>query len=347
MRDLIWTMLTEKGHAVATAASVEQALAQARAQPFDVAICDLELGEGGDGLSLIRAFRTEPALTHMAIVVLSRHSTAPIIRRALQLGADDYVLKPLQPKRLSQTLERWGGLAALDVRWTDLSKDQAQLLRLSVSTMGRSFEQARQGTPESFDRTRSQAATIVRAGEDKLVADALSNLKGVDGRIFVHSMKLAAYLGLICHLLSYSKDETIDLISAGLLHDIGYARVPPERLNRSERSADEAAWLVETHARHGRDIVAGMSPAPPETVASVIAFHHERLDGTGPLRSPGKALSEPVRIAIVVNEFLMYREARKPGSVRMPDRRVLELLKTDPGLDQAMVRLLEQVVANQ
>jgi len=344
MLTLLRSLIQAKGHQVEVASSSVKALEYLQTSHIDILICDIGLDEEKDGLALLDQIRSMPCHAGLAIIILSRHDEIDVVQRAVALGADEYILKPVAPKRLMAALDRWSGLADTGVPWDSLSRDQAGLMRMTLGTVGHAFVQAHQGQPVSFAKTRAHALAVVRAGDDQAIAEALSALKNHDGRTYLHCMKMGAYLGLLGHLMDQPQERVLDLITAGLLHDIGYARIPLSVLSRPERTPAETAWLLKAHIEQTRTIVAAMDPAPPADIAEAMIHHHERLDGRGPLGVPGAKLTETARLAIVVNEFLVHRDLRRPDLIRRSDREIMETLRRDAGLDQAVVTLLDRIV---
>ena len=93
---LIRDYLERAGFAVRTAGDARTATEAARAAPPDLVVLDLGL-PGGDGLDVIRAIRTSSRLP--IIVVTARGDETDRVV-GLELGADDYVVKPFSPREL-------------------------------------------------------------------------------------------------------------------------------------------------------------------------------------------------------------------------------------------------------
>lgn len=68
-------------------------------QPCDVILLDLKLGDG-DGRDLIQAVRRNPDIPQPAILVLSIFGDEATVIRAIEAGADGYLLKDERPERL-------------------------------------------------------------------------------------------------------------------------------------------------------------------------------------------------------------------------------------------------------
>jgi two-component system chemotaxis response regulator CheY len=68
---------------------------------FDLALIDINMPVM-DGLKLIRLIRSEDSIKHVPIVVITTEGAGEDRERALELGADEYLTKPVQPNRVLQ-----------------------------------------------------------------------------------------------------------------------------------------------------------------------------------------------------------------------------------------------------
>lgn len=93
---LVRDYLEQAGFVVATASDGKGAIAAARQLKPDLIVLDLGL-PGLDGLDVIRALRTNSNVP--VVVVTARADEADRIV-GLELGADDYLVKPFSPKEL-------------------------------------------------------------------------------------------------------------------------------------------------------------------------------------------------------------------------------------------------------
>ncbi|WP_299437037.1 response regulator [uncultured Rhodospira sp.] len=102
IRDLLARYLGQHGFAVDTAADAAAARAvlsgPAERRP-DLVILDLML-PGEDGLSLCRALRADPATAALPVVMLTAMGEETDRVVGLELGADDYIAKPFNPREL-------------------------------------------------------------------------------------------------------------------------------------------------------------------------------------------------------------------------------------------------------
>jgi DNA-binding response OmpR family regulator len=97
VREVLEEYFTAHGYTVIGADSANAAKVTAAAHPIDLALVDIHM-PGEDGLSLARHLRERYA--EIAIVMLT--SAATVVDRivGLEIGADDYVPKPFDPREL-------------------------------------------------------------------------------------------------------------------------------------------------------------------------------------------------------------------------------------------------------
>ncbi|MBV9876958.1 MAG: response regulator [Verrucomicrobia bacterium] len=95
-------ILSQKGHAVASAATGEAALGLAAAQSFDLVICDLGLPDLS-GTELMAILRERYSLRGIA---LSGFGMEEDIRRSKSAGFDYHLTKPVDPAKIDQLLAK-------------------------------------------------------------------------------------------------------------------------------------------------------------------------------------------------------------------------------------------------
>lgn len=155
---LVRDYLTEAGFAVALASTGPAAVAAVRSDRPDLVVLDLGL-PGMDGYDVTRAIRGQSAIP---IIMLTARSEETDRIVGLELGADDYVVKPFSPRelvaRVKAVLRRTGGEVATEtIRVMDLLIDlphhsveragsrieltasEFELLRVLASNPGRVF----------------------------------------------------------------------------------------------------------------------------------------------------------------------------------------------------------------
>lgn len=92
--------LRKDGHQITTAGNGENALRIARQTPPDLIILDLML-PGIDGLEVCRMMKNDARTSDIPIIMLTAKGEETDVVTGLELGADDYIIKPFSPKILS------------------------------------------------------------------------------------------------------------------------------------------------------------------------------------------------------------------------------------------------------
>jgi type IV pilus assembly protein PilB len=89
-----------EGFTVTVAPDGTQGFALARQERPDVVVTDLSM-PGMDGIALVQALRADPATERTAILVLTSDTNPEREEEGLAMGADDYMSKPVEPRRLA------------------------------------------------------------------------------------------------------------------------------------------------------------------------------------------------------------------------------------------------------
>jgi two-component system phosphate regulon response regulator OmpR len=97
IRDLLSRFLAGEGYRVTTAMSAKDARAKLNGLHFDLLILDVMM-PGETGFELAKFIRTSSTVP---IVMLTARHEAESRIEGLQIGADDYVAKPFEPRELS------------------------------------------------------------------------------------------------------------------------------------------------------------------------------------------------------------------------------------------------------
>jgi DNA-binding response OmpR family regulator len=95
-RRMVQQLLEREGMSVTTAASVAEALAEVNHRTFDLILLDVLLPDG-DGFDACRRIRERH---RMPIVILSTKAMLEDRVAGLEIGADDYIVKPFEPREM-------------------------------------------------------------------------------------------------------------------------------------------------------------------------------------------------------------------------------------------------------
>jgi len=103
-RLLLCRSLELMGHQVSSAVDGREALDMLKRQPFELLLLDLAMPEL-DGFGLLQARAADPVLREVAVIVTSALGGVAPVARCIELGADDFLHKPVDPWLLRARVE--------------------------------------------------------------------------------------------------------------------------------------------------------------------------------------------------------------------------------------------------
>ena len=135
IRELLAFTLDKEGWTLVFAASGEEGLQRLSAANPDCVVLDIML-PGINGLDVLRKIRSEPGRSRLPVVMTTARGEDADVVSGLELGADDYVVKPYSPKvliaRIRTALRRSGDFGSIpsseepNVSHGDLSLDASR-----------------------------------------------------------------------------------------------------------------------------------------------------------------------------------------------------------------------------
>ncbi len=172
------------------------------------------------------------------------------------------------------------------------------------------FEAARDGGAPDLDNGRVVAerlhTSLVQG--NLLLIRALEPYKRFE--IPTHCANVAIVSARIALGLDWPLERTLRLIQAGLVHDIGMARLPKRILEKDGPLDDEERRVMETHPSLGAEILEALGPEA-EWLQRAVAEEHERASGQGyPEGLEGDRIDPLARIIGVADVFEAFSHAR-------------------------------------
>lgn len=92
------------GHDVTTESSCDSAIMKLEDNYFPVIITDIKM-QGMDGLSFLREIKSNKSSAKSEVILITGHACLDDAIEALRLGASDYLLKPLNIRKLAEIIE--------------------------------------------------------------------------------------------------------------------------------------------------------------------------------------------------------------------------------------------------
>src|SRR5438876_741805 len=121
-------------------------------------------------------------------------------------------------------------------------------------------------------------------------------------RVCFYALNVGNFIGL-------SERELRQLYLAAFFHDAGKVSLPPEILRKNGPLAPEEFKIIESHPAQGAKLCLMFGPL--EEISSLVALHHEKLDGTGyPNGLTGKDIPLLARILAIIETNLSQNRYR-------------------------------------
>jgi putative two-component system response regulator len=220
----------------------------------DLLLLDLHM-PGQDGFDVLTSLADIISSGRLQVLVLSGDVTVSARRRALALGARDFLMKPLDHV---EVLLRVRNL--LEMRHL-----QQQLERQNEILAERVAER----THDLDDARREVLERLARVAEYRDYATG------------EHTQRVGRTAAMIAQVMGLSRDLIEMYRDAAPLHDIGKLGVTDAvLLKRGKLDADE--WeVMRAHVRIGAAILSGSRSPVLRLAEEIAASHHERWDGTG------------------------------------------------------------------
>jgi putative two-component system response regulator len=296
---------------VLTAENAGDAVSLAGGDPRpDLILLDIEMPDVS-GFEVCQALKSEAATADIPIIFLTGKTEAQAQVEGFELGAVDYITKPINSAVLKARVR----------------------MHLALSNQRHALEQMVKERTAQLENTRTELIKrLARAME-------LHESAAVGNRV----LRLAQYAKLIAQAAG-AKPQVVEMMAiAAPLHDVGKLGVPAEILRKKEKLSVPDWERIKRHPKLGAEII-GDSEEPLLKLARQIALtHHERWDGTGyPEGLKGEAIPWPGRVMAVVDAFesltttQFYREPRgvddagleiEVGTGKKYDPKVIEAFK--------------------
>jgi len=163
------------------------------------------------------------------------------------------------------------------------------------------LRQSRPLAPARLEPVVDAMIDSLERNRDALIS--LGRLREMGQYAYEHPVGVSVLLMALGRALGMPRAVLRQLGIGALLHDVGKIRIPPAILDKPGPLDEHEHAVLRTHAVWGDHLLAqhaGIS----RTARTVVAQHHERLDGSGyPLHLKGNEISEYGRMAAIVDVF--------------------------------------------
>jgi putative two-component system response regulator len=290
---------------VSVAMDGEQGLRRAQADPPpDLILLDILMPDK-DGYQICKELKDNPVTRDIPVIFLTVKSEVNDEVKGFELGAVDYILKPISPPIVKARVATHLALHRAQCQLTH----QNQLLEVKVK-----------------ERTKELTRT-----KDVAIYCMASLAETRDAETGKHILRTQEYIQALARSLKdhprfcdYLNDEIIEMLyKTSPLHDIGKVGVPDQILLKPGKLDPDEWEEMKMHTVYGHSSLLRAEQVLGTTdflqMAREIAYtHHEKWDGTGyPRGLKGDDISIPGRlmaVADVYDALISYRVYKKAVS---------------------------------
>ena len=271
-------------------------------EPPDLVLLDIMMPDM-DGYHVCEHLKTDERTKHVPIIFLTGKAETEDEQRGFDLGAVDYIIKPISPAILKARVRTHLALKEA----ADFLRDKNNFLEAEV-----------------VKRTRE-----VQLGQDVTIVAMASIAETRDNETGNHIRRTQNYIRVLsARLRSHPKfaalldDRTIEMLfKSAPLHDIGKVGIRDAILLKPGKLTPEEFEIMKTHTTLGRDMIIAAEkqldvPSTFLRFAREIAhYHQEKWDGSGyPDGLAGDAIPLCARLMAVADVYdaLISRRVYKP-----------------------------------
>lgn len=329
---LLRRLLEPRGYRVVGAGNGEDALKLVAEDPPDVVILDLVM-PGMDGFEVCERLKRDLTTRHIPVIIVTGLAEHSANIRALEAGADDFLLRPIDPVLLEARIR---------------SSTRAKAMQDQIIGYQRRLEAS---NTELEERVRQRTAQLERV--QRVTVFSLARLaESRDPETGEHLERMCRYVReLAIQLASTPKLEKVidsrfieQLYYSSPLHDIGKVGIPDNILLKPGRLNDEEFDIMKTHASIGGDTLkaADLEAGGESFLAmgrDVAYHHHEKWNGSGyPFGLAGEEIPLSARLVALGDAYDAIR-SRRPYKEPISHEKARELICKDSGthFDPAVV----------
>jgi putative two-component system response regulator len=290
-----------------------------RSERPDLVLLDLRM-PGFDGFAVLQQLQKEiPPDEYLPILVLTADVGDETKRRALSVGAKDFLLKPFDQVEVVLRVKN-----LLEARILHVAlQNQNEILEERVRERTAGLWEAVQRLGES------EAAT--RAATDETIQRLAMAAELRDEETGWHIARMSRYAAILGGRTGMDEEACEVLRLASSMHDVGKIGVADRILLKRGRLTPKEFEGIKEHPNIGYRILADSKADVLQLAAAIALTHHERFDGSGyPHGLAGNEIPIVGRIAAIADVFdaltsdRVYRKA-------FPLGQALDMLKEERG----------------
>lgn len=290
-----------------------------------------------DGFEVLRIMKGNPHYSHIRVIILTNLDEIENEIRGLELGAVDYIRKPINIKSLKIRIR----------------------IHRKLLTMQRQVEKIN----EELDAKVENATKELIITRDITIQALVGLIEARNFESYNHIMRTKRMMECLCNHLKTKPQfkpvltpEYIHLlVRTSPLHDIGKVAIPDSILLKPGRLTTEEYETMKRHVEFGvfalrKELPENVEvPAFIRTALEIVGFHHEKYDGTGyPNHLKGDEIPLPGRIMAIIDVFdaLINERVYKKAFTREESVKIIEEgigTHFDPHIATGFLEIIDEI----
>jgi putative nucleotidyltransferase with HDIG domain len=261
--------------------------------------------------------------------------------RAYAIGATDLLPRPIDGSVLWSKL--MGETSAIAAHSAGSASKACAGVVAGENALQNIFASAFSGAAPDVQVLKAASTGVVAGIEGEGLPRWLDIIRKHHSQTYQHCLIVTSVAVAFARHLGFRDADKQRLAEAGLLHDIGKARIPIEILEKPGPLDQTEIAVMRTHPELGLEALRDAPALQPEMLDMVV-HHHEYLDGSGyPHRLQAIEISDLVRTMTIADIYgaLIERRSYKPPMSGAAAYQIL--LDMGPKLDRDLVRAFHPV----
>ena len=301
-RLIISTMLADY-HILTASDGLEAMELITKSPDIDLVILDLNMPRM-NGFEVLEALQKDPEHRKIRTIILTNYDEIDNEVKGLELGAVDYIRKPLNIQSL--------------------------LIRINIHIKLKRIQNRIEQDNERLDAMVLKKTREVAATRDITIQALVGLLEVRNVESSKHTIRTQLIMKILCdHLRTKTKYKDIlsenyvqELVTTTPLHDIGKVGIPDNILLKPGRLTEDEFVIMKKHVNYGVNALQNEIycdedvPSFIKTAMEIVGAHHEKYDGSGyPRGLSGEDIPLPGRLMAIIDVYdaLTSKRVYKPA----------------------------------
>jgi putative nucleotidyltransferase with HDIG domain len=256
--------------------------------------------------------------------------------RANAVGATDIIHRPINGKTLVTKL--LGDFSSLADEPPEFANEKSEGIASAYEALQDIFSSACLGGSLNSTMINAASEPIIHHIETEGLASWIDTVRKHHSQTYQHSLLVTGTAVGFARQLGLSHADREQLSFAGMLHDIGKARIPVAILEKPGPLDKDELALMRQHPQFGLEALESVPEIQKEMIDMVV-HHHECLDGSGyPHGLMAEKISDLVRIVTISDIFAALIERRSYKPPLSAEAAYQIMLNMGPKLDKDLLR---------